>query len=400
VEGILAYPMLSDKIATTVPSFNVSKGKGLAARLFYKAYEDTVLIPDLLMIYTDGLKSNKGTAVTWTTEECGMTEGARAFATPSSWSIVECEAFAIVAALRDVRSEYHSMIMVFSDCILAIMCIAQMEREGESAGMWEVLTPLFNRISVVRICWIPGHYGIAGNEMSDAMAKEGVGGVQHARNWAGVVLGLGHAMIARELRANEWTHWHVSEGHGYYNRSPRKPRHLRGLSRLDHYILLRIRSGTGVTGHDGCPGVDARFHLVSCDRYLAKHPRFLTLFNDKQIPEWRDWWQSHFNLGLGIPYEHHDNDGVVMVCGNHFQRTVTQLVDGTLSLFHLGAPDDRCTRCLLKSCNGRDKCKLPLKFVGGGGRQVALLWWPSVGPCGKCGSRTKVIREQLGRFPV
>ena len=30
VEGMLAYPMLSDKIATTVPSFNVSKGKELA----------------------------------------------------------------------------------------------------------------------------------------------------------------------------------------------------------------------------------------------------------------------------------------------------------------------------------------------------------------------------------
>jgi len=32
-----------------------------------------------------------------------MTEGARAFATPSMWSIVECEIFAIVAALSSVR---------------------------------------------------------------------------------------------------------------------------------------------------------------------------------------------------------------------------------------------------------------------------------------------------------
>jgi len=80
---MLAYPMLSDKIATTVPSFNVSNGKELAARKFYAAYEDAVLVPDLLMIYTDGLKSDKGTVVAGTTEECGMTEGARAFATPS-----------------------------------------------------------------------------------------------------------------------------------------------------------------------------------------------------------------------------------------------------------------------------------------------------------------------------
>ena len=203
VEGMLAYPILSDKAVTVVPSFNVSKGKELAARLFYDAYEEGVLVPDLLMIYTDGLKSDKGTAVAWTTEECGMTEGARALATPSSWSIVECETFAIITALRDVRSEFHGIVIIFSDCIPAIMCIAQMEPESESAGMWDVLTPLFNRFSAVHICWIPGHHGIAGNEMSDAKAKEAVGGVLHVRNWAGMVLGLGHAMIARELRMAE-----------------------------------------------------------------------------------------------------------------------------------------------------------------------------------------------------
>jgi len=158
------------------------------------------------MIYTDGSKSDKGTAVAWTTEECGMTEGARAFGTTSSWSIVECEMFAILAALRDVRSDFHGMVIIFSDCIPAIMCIAHMEPEGESPGMWDVLTPLFNRFSAIRICWIPGHYEIAGNEMSDAKAKEAVGGVMHNRNWAGVVLGLGHAMIAREHRAAEWSH--------------------------------------------------------------------------------------------------------------------------------------------------------------------------------------------------
>jgi len=401
VEGMLAYPMLSDKVATTVPSFNVSKGKELAARLFYEAYEEAVLIPDLIMIYTDGSKSDKGTVVAWTTEECGMTKGARAFATPSSWSIVECEIFAIIAALRDVHSEFHGVVIIVSDCIPAIMCIAQMESEGESAGMWDVLTPLFNRFSGVGICWIPGHHGIAGNEMSDAKAKEAVGGPLHVRNWAGVVLGLGHAMVARELRATEWAHWHRSEGHGYYARSPKKPRHLRGLSRVDHYILLRIRSGTDVKSHDGCPGVDDRFHLTSCDRYLVKRPRFPTLFNDKRIPDWRDWWQSHFNLGMGIPSEHVDNDGVVTVCGNPFQWTVTQLINCTLSLFHLGDPDSRCTRCLLKNCCGGDKCLLPVKFVspGGGGRRVTLTWWPDAGPCGECGSSAKIFRAHILRFP-
>jgi len=122
VDGMLAYPMWSDKSAATVPSFNVSKGKELAARLFYEAYKVAVLVPDLLMVYTDGSQSDKGTAVPCTTEESGMTEGARAFGTPSTSTIVECETFAIIAALRDVKSEFHSRIIIFSDWIPAITC--------------------------------------------------------------------------------------------------------------------------------------------------------------------------------------------------------------------------------------------------------------------------------------
>jgi len=69
--------------------------------------------------------------------------------------------------------------------------------------MWDTLTPLFNHFSEVRVSWIPGRHGTAGNEMSDAKVKEAVGGVLHVRNWAGVILGLGHAMIARDLRQTE-----------------------------------------------------------------------------------------------------------------------------------------------------------------------------------------------------
>jgi len=118
---MLAYPILSDKVATVVLSFNVSKGKELTARRFYEAYEVAVLVPDLLMSYIDGSKSDKGTAVAWTSEECGMTEGARAFATPSTWSIVKCEIFAIVTALRDLGLQFHGMIIIFSDCLPAII---------------------------------------------------------------------------------------------------------------------------------------------------------------------------------------------------------------------------------------------------------------------------------------
>ena len=44
---------------------------------------------------------------------------------------------------------------------------------------------------------------------------------------------------------------------------------------------------------------------------------------------------------------------------------------------------------------------LPVRFIspGGGGRRVALTWWPDVGPCGECGSSARIFRAHLLRFP-
>ena len=191
-----------------------------------------------ILIYTDGSKNPSGTAVSWTMFEGGLTEGARVLATPAGWSIVECELFAIVASLRDIPFAFSGDVQVYSDCVPAILAIENMEPEGECAGLWDVLVPLFNRFASVRISWIPGHFGILGNELSDRMAKETIGKALRPANWAGVVLGMNHATLSRELRVADWTAWHRAEGHEYYRRLPRAPRHLRGMTRLDHYILL------------------------------------------------------------------------------------------------------------------------------------------------------------------
>jgi len=76
------------------------------------------------------------------------------------------------------------------------MGIAQIESGGESAGIGGTLTLLLNRFSGVCIIWIPGYYGITGNEISDAKAQQVVGGVIQIRNWTGVVLCLSQARIA------------------------------------------------------------------------------------------------------------------------------------------------------------------------------------------------------------
>ena len=58
--------------------------------------------------------------------------------------------------------------------------------------------------------------------------------------------------LIKEWKREEWLKWHKEEGHDYYGRSPGKPKHLKGLSRLDCYVLMRIRSGMDKRGHEEC----------------------------------------------------------------------------------------------------------------------------------------------------
>ena len=127
--------------------------------------------------------------------------------------------------------------------------------DGDSAEMWEVMVPLLNEYTLVSFGWVPGHMGVLGNEAVDQRAKNSIGQQLRPALWDRVSFGIGHSARARELRKGEWEGWHSKEGHGYYPRGPRPPRHLHGLSRMDSYVLLRIRSGTGLVGHDDCEGL-------------------------------------------------------------------------------------------------------------------------------------------------
>ncbi|PUU74859.1 hypothetical protein B9Z19DRAFT_395619 [Tuber borchii] len=165
-----------------------------------------------------------------------------------------------------------------------------------------------------------------------------------------------HVMKARVLMADEWLDWHCDMGHIYYNRRAAQVKHIKGWSRLDFYILVRLRSGAGLYGHDECPRYDERLHLSKCVRYNKEQPGPDSLFQDKQVGRWKEWWQLHMNLGLGIPRALNDGDKLVTVCGNPFEHTVTMLMNGTLKLVEWKKTREWCYR---DRCDGSG-CHVPM----------------------------------------
>src|SRR5207237_7899694 len=101
------------------------------------------------------------------------------------------------------------------------------------------------------------------------------------------------------------------------------PRHLRGLIRLDSYVLLRIGSGTGLVGYNDCEGKDTRHHWVECPRYDENRPDRNTLYKDLAVSAWKDWWVGHGWLRLGIPRHITEIDGELVVADNPFDETLT-----------------------------------------------------------------------------
>jgi len=286
------------------------------------------------VIYTDGSKSSGGCAAGYCIYQKGLTEGGVGIRVPDESSIVEAELFAIYFAMKDLASYYHGPIWVFADCVPALKLLDSMLPEGTSAGLWDMMVPVINQFSKVWFEWVPAHVGITGNHLADHTAKKAVGGNLSPLGWNDFSMGIGQNATAREDRKKSWINWHRLEGHDYYDRLPGNKTHLKGLTRLDKFILVRVRTGTDHRSHRECScGLhEQRYHLLDCPLLADQRPPKNLVFNDKSIPLWIKWWQSHNNFGFGIPTEHANNDDVVTLCGNPFNSTVTVLENGILTM--------------------------------------------------------------------
>jgi len=396
--NIVPLSITSDKILDSDFVVNIwnDKEQTLAR---HEALIDDISLTDENIIYTDGSKKSSGCAAAYVIYERGLTEGEVGIAVPSHWSIVDTELFAIYEGLRRLRQDYTGAVWVFSDCVPALRAIDNMRPDGVSAGLWDAMVPVINSFDKLWFEWVPAHRAVGGNERADRCAQQSVTGPLHPHLWEGLTFGTAQDSKARELLTKEWRDWHIAEGHCQYNKLPSKAKHMRGLSRLDKYILMRLRIGRDLGRCDECPDSDERLHLSKCSRYSSGRPRLDTLFSDKHIHEWRTWWQSHMNFGLGIPREHVDLDNTTTVCGNPFNYTVTIMENGSLKLIDLArnrVNRGTCDWCMRTStCDGTG-CYFPTDHMAG-----TWYWIPRTQDCPFCKRpiQVKNISSHFKRYP-
>ena len=315
--------MSSDKSLETIPTVIIPKNKEKAMEEYRRLEEEGVKEGEV-WVFTDGSKSGKRAGVAWVkVAGSGLVEEKLGMAVPGEWDIVRTEVCGIGLAISDMRRWKGRKLVVFTDCIPAITKIRDMRSEGSLAGLWDRMAMILNEWHEVEIRWVAGHQQVHGNEIADQQAKmyrqqEVMKGgrwtdMDYEGDWDGRI---------NEMAREDWLEWHKEEGHDYYTRLPMKPKHLKHLSRLDMYVLIRLRTGACKKGHDECLNVEFRHHLALCPKYDNKRPELETLYDDKHLPEWKEWWIEHEYLQMGIPTGTVSSLEVRVMYGNPFDGTI------------------------------------------------------------------------------
>ena len=118
-------------------------------------------------VYTDGSKSDTGVG-------CAFVHGSttRTFGLPAAATVFSAELVAIHKALSFIEVVDDGLHVVFTDSLSSLLALRDFNKfHPFLQDILVLLTNLHRRGKSVSFCWIPSHFGIAGNERADQAAK-------------------------------------------------------------------------------------------------------------------------------------------------------------------------------------------------------------------------------------
>jgi ribonuclease HI len=144
--------------------------KSITSPLFYQSEHARLKDqhPDFSFIYTDGSKQND--RVGYATV---MPAGTLSSRLPDEASIFTAETTAIGKALDFIKCSFNSKFIICSDSLSVLQAVKEQNIKNPLiAELLEHLHLLHEKGKSVKLCWIPSHCGITGNEKADKKAKE------------------------------------------------------------------------------------------------------------------------------------------------------------------------------------------------------------------------------------
>ena len=114
---------------------------------------------------------------------------------------------------------------------------------------------------------------------------------------------------------------------------------------------MRLKSGMDKRGHEECKNESFRHHLALCEKYNKRRPELHTLYDDKSLGKWKEWWETNEYLNMGIPTNTISHKNVRIMYCNPFDNTVTIEKNGkTITEKSDNQVCDRCQRAHLGRC--------------------------------------------------
>ena len=212
-----------------------------------------VNINNEICIYTDGSKTSEGTGCGIYCEELNIRQSVKL---KKDCSIFQAEVYAVFLAARCVsmRVISRSDITFFIDSQAAIKALMKRSTRSEVTSRCRQELMVLTEQHNVKLCWVPGHNDIPGNEIADELAKKATSfSIERIDNEVKLPMSFYESIISDKIKIEYNLRWESSDA----NRLTKSLWKYR-ISYSEYILKLsskEIRDFIGImTGHNDLKG--------------------------------------------------------------------------------------------------------------------------------------------------